>query len=297
MSHVPVHRCGCLQPMGSCKPCIRSTEPTSTTIRVVHLDGVLEEFDAPITVGQIIGGFPKHFMTTPIQLMHGLVLMKLDALLEPGRIYFVLPYSILRLNESSKDLMCLAQKLTSIAKAHRSKPKPKPKPTRLASSPEKGSSQDSNPCIDDSSRDLSLAKEFTSIVRDHRSKPNRTPSGSPQDTRSSRRSNPRNNDQRSRDLIRLANKLRSLAKAAWSKPRPTPRPMPKPRPRPTNLANSQERGSSQGSDPSTNEENSNINRSTKMLSWKPLLATIREISFNRRESDLSFNRRDSDLRD
>ncbi|KAL4564362.1 hypothetical protein LXL04_028423 [Taraxacum kok-saghyz] len=267
MSRVHVHRgCGCLQPTVPCNPCKRSTEPTPKTIRVVHLDGFLEEFDGPITVEEIIGSLPKHFMTTPIQLMHGLVLLKLDTLLEPGRVYFVLPYSILRLNESSKDLVCLAKKLSGIAKAHRSKPRPTP----LISSPE---NQGSNPRLNESSTDLSLANKFTSIVRAHRSMPNPTPLGSPQEsTRSIQGSNRRPNDQCSIALICLVRKLRTIAKAYLSKP--------------ADLARSQERGSSQGSGPSLSEEDSNMSKSTKALSWKPLLGTIREISFNRRESDL-----------
>ncbi|KAJ0934521.1 hypothetical protein HanRHA438_Chr03g0108361 [Helianthus annuus] len=67
----------------------------------------------------------------------------------------------------------------------------------------------------------------------------------------------------------------------------------KPAPEP---ASPQDKESSEGSDDGSNPEKKNIRRSTRSgMSWKPLLATIREISFNRRESDLSFNRRESDL--
>ncbi|KAI3709058.1 hypothetical protein L2E82_38788 [Cichorium intybus] len=208
--------------MGPCNPCKRSIETTSKTIRVVHFDGFLEEYDAPIRVEEIIGTIPTHFMTTPVQLMHGMTLLKLDTLLEPGRVYFKLPYYILRLNDSPKDLICLAKKLARIAKSHRPKPKPKPKPVPLASQQQPVSSQGSNPC----------------------------PS-----------------DQCSKDLISLANKFRSIAKAYWSKPKP----------RPAHSARPQERGLRQGPEPPPIEEKSN---STKMISWKPLLSTIREISFN-----------------
>nr|GEZ96587.1 hypothetical protein [Tanacetum cinerariifolium] len=46
---------------------------------------------------------------------------------------------------------------------------------------------------------------------------------------------------------------------------------------------------SQGSNDSSDEADQNNNvvvRRNRMMSWKPLLSTIREISFNRRESDL-----------
>ncbi|KVI01433.1 uncharacterized protein LOC112500941 [Cynara cardunculus var. scolymus] len=165
--------------MGACCSCRTSTKRTLKTIRVVHLDGVLEVYESPTTVNQVISNLPKHFMSTPVQLIQNvLVPLKLDTQLEPGRIYFVLPFSILRFNEAPGDLINLAKKLTNVAKTHRPRPKPKPAP----------STQISLGC--------------------------------------------------------------------------------------------------------SNGEKNNMRNSTKSLSWKPILATIREISFNRRESDLqSFNRR------
>ncbi|KAI3701732.1 hypothetical protein L6452_27027 [Arctium lappa] len=171
--------------MGSCCSCRTSTERTPKTIRVVHLDGFLEVYESPTTVNQVISDLPKHFMSTPIQLIQNvLVPLKLDTQLEPGKVYFVLPFSILRFNEAPGDLIALAKKLTNIAKTHRSKPKSAP----LASPQVKGSTQISLGC--------------------------------------------------------------------------------------------------------SNSEKNTMGNSTKLLSWKPILATIREISFNRRESDLqSFNQR------
>lgn len=171
--------------MGACCSCRTSNERILKTIRVVHLDGFLEVYESPTTVNQVISNLPKHFMSTPIQLIQNvLVPLKLDTQLEPGKVYFVLPFSILRFNEAPGDLINLAKKLTNIAKTHQ----PKPKPTTLAGPQVKGSTQ------------ISL-------------------------------------------------------------------------------------GCSKG-------EKNNMTNSTKLLSWKPILATIREISFNRRESDLqSFNRR------
>ncbi|KAJ0800448.1 hypothetical protein HanPI659440_Chr03g0103151 [Helianthus annuus] len=241
--------------MGVCCFQERSTRPTRPTlriIRVVHFDGYIEDYESPATVNQVITIYPKHFLTTPIRLMQiGLVPLKLDTLLEGGKIYFLLPCSFIRLNESSSDLTCLTKKLNNIAKTSQLKPRQ----TTLANPQVKGLTT------------VSLLN--TNIAKDQPA-----PLASTQVNKSSRKS--------------LKKSLSNIAKPPRvKKAKPAPEP-----------ASPQDKESSEGTEDGSNPEKKNMRRSTRSgMSWKPLLATIREISFNRRESDLSFNRRESDLRD
>ncbi|KAL4571198.1 hypothetical protein LXL04_017951 [Taraxacum kok-saghyz] len=108
--------------MGCFISCKRSKKEINLqkTIRVVHMDGLLEEYEDPATVEQVITNFPKHFLCTPIQILQdGLVPLKLNHQLENGQIYFMLPNSTLNFNASPMDLTSLTRKLTSIAKTSR----------------------------------------------------------------------------------------------------------------------------------------------------------------------------------
>ncbi|GJU99386.1 hypothetical protein Tco_1328657 [Tanacetum coccineum] len=89
-------------------------------IRVVHMDGSLEDYEDPATVEQVITNFPKHFLCTPIEIIQsGLVPLKLDHHLKSGQIYFLLPNSTLKFNASPEDLASLTRKLINIAKTGR----------------------------------------------------------------------------------------------------------------------------------------------------------------------------------
>lgn len=103
----------------SCK----STESDATLpmrIRVVHLDGSLEDYEEPATVDQVVSNFPKHFLCTPIEIIQsGLVPLSLDYPLRLGQIYFMLPNSTLRFNASPVDLASLTKRLMNIAKTGR----------------------------------------------------------------------------------------------------------------------------------------------------------------------------------
>ncbi|CAI9298078.1 unnamed protein product [Lactuca saligna] len=107
--------------MGACFSYKRSNKKVTTkTIRVVQLDGTLEDYEDPATVEQVISNFPKHFLCTPIQILQdGLVPLKLDHQLETGQIYFMLPISTINFNASPMDLTSLTRKLTNIAKTSR----------------------------------------------------------------------------------------------------------------------------------------------------------------------------------
>lgn len=211
-------------------------EPSSRTIRVVHIDGLIEDFESPTTVNEIIGYFTRHFLTTPIQILQvGLVPLKNDARLEPGRIYFLLPYAITRFNESSVDLLPLTKKLIKIAKTRRSIAKPAP---RLPSSviPQ------------------NIEKEPSQIIPP------------PVVAKVAKTTNSKAKPPRALKKKSLTKKLSNIAKSHGVNDPPA----------------------SQGSNDSSNADQNNnvVVRRNRMMSWKPLLSTIREISFNRRESDL-----------
>ena len=90
-------------------------------VRVVHLNGYVEDFEQPITVSQVNGTPSKHFVCTSAQLLLSSSSnpLKADSELQPGHIYFMLPYSILQPDVSPLDLASLSKKLTSLAKTSR----------------------------------------------------------------------------------------------------------------------------------------------------------------------------------
>ncbi|KAK7291870.1 hypothetical protein RIF29_07367 [Crotalaria pallida] len=101
--------------MGACLSC--STSSKFNNIRVVHINGYVEDFEQPISVGQVIGYPAKHFVCTSIQLLSSSSKpLVRDTLLQPGQLYFMLPYSILESDVSPVDLALLAKRLTTIAK-------------------------------------------------------------------------------------------------------------------------------------------------------------------------------------
>ncbi|GKD56557.1 hypothetical protein Tco_1289944 [Tanacetum coccineum] len=218
-------------------------EPSSRSIRVVHIDGLIEDFESPKTINEIVGYYTKHFLTTPVQILQvGLIPLKNDTRLEPGRIYFLLPYAITRFTESSVDLLPLTKKLIKIAKTR--KPIAKHAAPRLPSSV---IPQDKEPSqIIPPPNVAKVAKTTNS-----KAKPPRAPSTQNKGTRKKT----------------LTKKLSNIAKTHDP---------------PASSA-------SQGSNDSSNDADQNntmVVRRNRMMSWKPLLSTIREISFNRRESDL-----------
>ncbi|KAK4391966.1 hypothetical protein Sango_1974400 [Sesamum angolense] len=112
----------------SCKRLSPSSKQskTKTNIRVVHLNGYIEERSHPVTVAQVTGKPPQHFLFTQAQLLAAASTpMKPDVLLEPGRVYFLLPYTLFASNVSPNDLAPVARKLASMAQNSLSKSKSK----------------------------------------------------------------------------------------------------------------------------------------------------------------------------
>ncbi|XP_054820207.1 uncharacterized protein LOC129319231 [Prosopis cineraria] len=109
--------------MGGCVSSCRSSSSSSTTafknVRVVHLNGYVEDFLEPVSVRQLTGDPPKHFVCTTLQLLspsNSTTPLKADAKLRPGEVYFKLPCSVLQADVSPVDLASLAKRLTAIAK-------------------------------------------------------------------------------------------------------------------------------------------------------------------------------------
>ncbi|KAL0337133.1 UNVERIFIED_CONTAM: hypothetical protein Scaly_1988400 [Sesamum calycinum] len=104
----------------SCKRLSPSSKQskTKTNIRVVHLNGYIEERAHPVTVAQVTGKPPQHFLFTQAQLPAAYAYF-----LEPGRVYFLLPYTLFASNVSPNDLAPVARKLASMAQNRLSKTK------------------------------------------------------------------------------------------------------------------------------------------------------------------------------
>ncbi|XP_068642157.1 uncharacterized protein [Aristolochia californica] len=89
-------------------------------VRVVHVSGYIQDFDYPITVREVVGNAkpPTYFLCSTAHLLSfGTQPLCPHAVLERGRIYFLIPHSIFHTDSSSPtDLVSLATRLTAIAK-------------------------------------------------------------------------------------------------------------------------------------------------------------------------------------
>ncbi|KAG5594319.1 hypothetical protein H5410_035551 [Solanum commersonii] len=97
-------------------------------IRVVHLNGYVEDFDHPISVSEVMGKTKKHFIFTQSQLLSTcLQPLNLDYMLQQGNIYFLLPHSTFQSCVSPIDLAPIAKRLSGIAKKPMAYNKDKPR--------------------------------------------------------------------------------------------------------------------------------------------------------------------------
>lgn len=111
--------------MGSCLSSSTKPRTAPNNVRIVHFDGLVEDYDHPVFVDQLITSKPpKHFICTPAQLLSPFSKpLALSAELEPGRLYFLLPFSTLQPDVSPVNLANLVKKLTEKASAPRPEPK------------------------------------------------------------------------------------------------------------------------------------------------------------------------------
>ncbi|KAI3440127.1 uncharacterized protein J3R85_003983 [Psidium guajava] len=112
--------------MGGCFSRKSSTKGLMNYVRVVHLNGFLEYFEPPVTASQVTGNgnklSTKHFLCTASQLLSTTTsskskLLKPDEVLEPGLLYFLLPYTALQADVSPVNLAVLVGKLNAQAKS------------------------------------------------------------------------------------------------------------------------------------------------------------------------------------
>lgn len=89
----------------------------SKIIRVVHLNGHVEDFGHPVSVQELMGKSQKNFVFTHAQLLSTVSKpLKPDTMLEQGHIYYLLPRSLFHSSVSPMDLIPVARKLSCIAK-------------------------------------------------------------------------------------------------------------------------------------------------------------------------------------
>ncbi|KAJ0985165.1 hypothetical protein J5N97_003521 [Dioscorea zingiberensis] len=95
----------------------RPSQTNFNCVRVVHVNGFIEDYEAPVTAGQITGKPPKHVLCSSAQLLtFDSPPIRFNELLEPGRLYFLLPHSIFQSNSSPVDMVLLVTRLTELAR-------------------------------------------------------------------------------------------------------------------------------------------------------------------------------------
>ncbi|CAL9753638.1 unnamed protein product [Musa acuminata subsp. burmannicoides] len=101
--------------MGGCMSCRGAR--TFSCVRVIHMNGYVEDFEAPVTVGEVTGKPPTHVLLSSAHLIaFGSNLLRPDDCLEPGRLYFLLPHAVFQSESSPVDLATLMTRLTTAAK-------------------------------------------------------------------------------------------------------------------------------------------------------------------------------------
>ncbi|XP_008801449.2 uncharacterized protein LOC103715555 [Phoenix dactylifera] len=86
-------------------------------VRVIHINGYVEDFAGTVTAGQVTGKPPKHVLCTSAHLLSiGSQPIRPDDPLEPGLLYFLLPHSVFQSDSSLVDLASLMTRLTAIAR-------------------------------------------------------------------------------------------------------------------------------------------------------------------------------------
>jgi len=104
--------------MGSMASSPRRTEVVSPeAIRVVHLNGQLDEFLAPVSVKRALQNDPRHFICCSRDLSAvNCRPLQQEEDLRLGELYFLLPLSVLESDLSVQNLMALAARLYAAAR-------------------------------------------------------------------------------------------------------------------------------------------------------------------------------------
>ncbi|XP_031477316.1 uncharacterized protein LOC116248581 [Nymphaea colorata] len=105
---------GCFSSCFSLSPATNSG--TFRCVRVVHLNGFVEDFTGPVAVREVASLESKQFVCSPAQLRlfdpHPL---GQDAVLQPGQLYFLLPLSAFQSDTSPVNLAAIVARLTAAA--------------------------------------------------------------------------------------------------------------------------------------------------------------------------------------
>ncbi|KAL3642820.1 hypothetical protein CASFOL_013635 [Castilleja foliolosa] len=107
---------------------LKSPSQKNKNIRtIVHLNGYVTRLDYPVTVAEVTGNNSsnKHFLFTHAQMLSNVSKpLSPETVLEAGKIYFLLPYSLFDTGVSPVDFAAMAKKLSSKARNdHKSKRK------------------------------------------------------------------------------------------------------------------------------------------------------------------------------
>lgn len=104
--------------MGSLASCSRRTDVISPdAIRVVHLNGQLDEFLAPVSVKRLLQSYPRHFICCARDLANvSCRPLQPEEDLRLGELYFFLPLSVIESDLSADNLLALAARLYAAAR-------------------------------------------------------------------------------------------------------------------------------------------------------------------------------------
>ncbi|XP_074267832.1 uncharacterized protein LOC141591419 [Silene latifolia] len=150
-------------------------------IRIVHLNGYVEEMTRSITAGQVLHSYPNHVLSKPCSqgLVRKIVILSPDSELKRGGIYFLLPNSSLPTNNNSKGKSCNNNK--KLVKSH----KTENNNNNVVITDKKVEADNSNKCV--SNLDLSkLDQENVEVVENNSKSKTSSKAGRHQRRRSSR---------------------------------------------------------------------------------------------------------------
>ncbi|VFQ71785.1 unnamed protein product [Cuscuta campestris] len=85
-------------------------------IRIVHLNGQIEEITHPVTAGEVLGNYPNHVLTKPAAdqgVVRRILILSPSSELKRGTIYFLIPASSLPQQHQKKKHAAAAAGLIS----------------------------------------------------------------------------------------------------------------------------------------------------------------------------------------
>ncbi|CAN4113783.1 unnamed protein product [Withania somnifera] len=62
-------------------------------IRIVHLNGHVEEITSPIIAYEVLKNYPNHVLSKPCSMAHRILILSPESELKRGNIYFLIPAS------------------------------------------------------------------------------------------------------------------------------------------------------------------------------------------------------------